>query len=128
MPVEYKQTPTPDEARFLRESQWIVGLSKGPAWAALKSEMERMVSLCREIVENSESSDPKVITGMHTRLKLTKAITSDIIKWVESTEEKREILIKQLSEEPDPLRELQRISDEFSEEIDEHNPDHAYLG
>lgn len=124
MPVEYRQDPNPDEARFLRESQWIVGLSKGPAWSALKGEMQRMVENLRDSVEDCESSNKDVIAALHIRLKLTKAITSDIVKWVESTEEKREALIKELTSEP-PV-DLSRIGDEFAlQEIDEYATDNA---
>jgi hypothetical protein len=125
MPVDYKQNPTPDEVRFLRESQWIVGLAKGPAWAALKGELERMVATCRDIVENTETSNPQVIAGLHNRLKLTKAITSDIVKWVESTEEKRNQLMKELASEP-TIEHLARIGDEFAlQETDEYDTSNA---
>lgn len=120
---EYRQNPTPDEARFLRDSQWIVGLSKSPGWSLLKKFLDDKVAECRRISEGSESSDPAINEGLRLRLKLTKAIASDIVNWVETTEAKHVELVNQLTSEPVVDESwLQRISDQFfiNEETDEH--------
>lgn len=118
MPSEYLQNPTKEEARFIHESQWLVGMSKSPGWTLLKQRMAEMVANCRDICDNCESSDEKVIAGLHIRLKLTRSITRDIINWVESTEARRASLIEELTE-PDPLAMLAQRGDEFKEENDE---------
>lgn len=119
MPSDYLQNPSKDEARFIHESQWIVGLSKSPGWTIVKRRMQEMIDNCRRTCDNCESNDEKVIAGLHTRLKLTRFIVADIINWVETTEKRRASLIEELTE-PDPLALLAQRGDEFHEEEDEH--------
>jgi len=122
--IEFRQNPTQEEAKFLRESQWIIAMAKGPGWTLLKAEMERMVAQVRDLAEGSESSDPKVNEGLRLRVKMLKAAVRDIVGWVETQEAKQKQLVEQLNSEPDPESFLQRIGDEF-EEMNEHESNYA---
>lgn len=122
MLVEYKQSPTADEARFIREAQWIVGLSKGPGWACVKQEMERMVQQCRDLSEGCVSNDKDVRYGLALRLQMTKAVVNDIIQWVDNTERRYKKLVGELTEGPNIEEEIQRIGDMFAtKDEDEHS-------
>lgn len=110
MPVEYKQTPTPDEARFLRESQWIVGLHSS-THAAIRQWFNELIDSCRELSENCESSNKDVIAGYHIRLKLAKSIAKDFLGWLDEIKQDRKQIFDDLDKEP--TIPIQRTSDEF---------------
>jgi len=112
--IEYQQNPTPEEAKFLRESQWITGMAKSPGWSLIKGEMQRMVECCRDLVDGCESSDAQIIAALHLRLKMTRSVVRDIVNWVETSEIRRKQLIEELGEPP--AMEVDIPRNEFEEE------------